>query len=74
MRTHQNHRNILGQARLTCLRARRFSDGTPKESFLDLRNQLPILETCPVTTRIAENWEEWSHPNPENSPRDYWGV
>jgi hypothetical protein len=74
MRTHQKHRNILGQARLTCLRARRFSATGLKDAFLDLRHQLPILQSCPIATRIAENWEEWSQPDPNIAPQNYWGL
>jgi hypothetical protein len=61
MNTQKLFRNDLGCARLLCLRARRFSDGRCKEEFDLLRGRVPVLQSCPVAARIADNWEEWTH-------------
>ncbi len=72
--TQKLFRNDLGYARLICLRARILGDGSFKEEFDSLRGQVPVLKTCPVAIRIAENWEEWIHPDQDVTPRNYWGL
>jgi tetratricopeptide (TPR) repeat protein len=74
MNTQKIFRHELSQARLVCLRARRLREDRCKEEFDRLRGRVPVLQTCPVAARIADNWEEWIHPNVDDQPMDYWGL
>jgi len=68
------HENHLGQIRLLCLRSRRFGETEHKDTFRELRGKHPILKTCPTAIRIANNWNEWTHPDRSGRSIDYWGL
>jgi tetratricopeptide (TPR) repeat protein len=71
--------NRMGLVRTLILKARLLHDAASananKERILQIQQQLPSLQECPVCERILEGWDDWCAGKPPLAGQDqFWGM
>jgi len=66
--------NMLGLARVLCLKARRLKIRTDFAEICSLQREVTALQGCPLAKRVIDGWEEWVGGGDAGCPDDYWGL
>jgi tetratricopeptide (TPR) repeat protein len=72
--------NRMGLARTLILRARllpgQVDAGESVQRILEIRDQLPSLQACPLCTQILSAWDDWcaGRPPPDDGEDSFWGM